>query len=76
MICFIQELISNIISRFLIRTLGDQKTTNPYIQRAKRKKQTNKQNVSVKNSVCDKTVLHSEVEMNTSPEKPKVVCYH
>lgn len=74
MICFIQELISNIISTFLIRTFGDQKTMNPYIQRAKRKKKTKK--LSVKNSVCDKIVLHSEVEMNTSPEKQKVVCYH
>ena len=42
MICFIQELISNIISRFLIRTFGDQKTMNPYIQRAKRKKKKQK----------------------------------
>lgn len=74
MICFIQELISNIISTFLIRTFGDQKTMNPYIQRAKRKKKTKQ--LSVKNSVCDKIVLHSEVEMNTSPEKQKVVCYH
>ena len=48
---------------------------NPYIQRAKRKKKKNK-NLSVMNSVCDKTVLHSEVEMNISPEKQKVVCYH
>lgn len=42
MICFIQELISNIISTFLIRTFGDQKTMNPYIQRAKRKKKNKK----------------------------------
>lgn len=74
MICFIQELTTNIISTFLIRTFGDQRTMNPYIQRAKRKKNNNK--LSVKNSVCDKIVLHSEVEMNTSPEKQKVVCYH
>lgn len=74
MICFIQELTTNIISTFLIRTFGDQRTMNPYIQRAKRKKKNNK--LSVKNSVCDKIVLHSEVEMNTSPENQKVVCYH
>lgn len=72
MICFIQELLSNIISRFLIRIVGDQKTMNPYIQRAKRKKK----NLSVKNSVHDKIVLYSEVEMNISPEKQKVACYH
>ena len=45
---------------------------NPYIQRAKRKKK----NLSVKNSVHDKIVLYSEVEMNISPEKQKVACYH
>ena len=72
MICFIQELLSNIISRFLIRIVGDQKTMNPYIQRAKRKKKI----LSVKNSVHDKIVLYSEVEMNISPEKQKVACYH
>lgn len=40
MISFIQELLSNIISRFLIRAFGDRKTMSPYIQRAKRKKKT------------------------------------
>ena len=38
MTCFLQGLLSKIISRFLTRTFGDQKAINPYIQRAKRKK--------------------------------------